>query len=158
MSETRKCRSWTVQQKLEIVLAGLRGDRSVAELCREHQISENLYYTWREKLLEGGKLALSPGWQSKDLVSPLAPIVVNGMMMAVSSGEHRGGTGTAAEHAKQSAPAVLYVLDAATGKEMWNSGKTITSFARAGMAAGGGQVYLVTYDNQLYAFGIPMEH
>jgi hypothetical protein len=32
----------TVPQKLEIVLAGLRGDRSVAEACREHQISENL--------------------------------------------------------------------------------------------------------------------
>jgi transposase-like protein len=31
-----------VAQKLEIVLAGLRGDRSIAELCREHQISENL--------------------------------------------------------------------------------------------------------------------
>ena len=107
---------------------------------------------------EGGKLALTPGWQSRDLVSPLAPIVVNGMMMAVSSGEARGGAGTAAERAKQSTPAVLYVLDATTGKELWNSGKTITSFARAGMAAGGGQVYLVTYDQQLYAFGIPMEH
>ena len=54
MSEKKKYRTWTVQQKLEIVLAGLRGDRSVAELCREHRISENLYYTWRDKLLEGG--------------------------------------------------------------------------------------------------------
>lgn len=40
MSETKKYRSWTVQQKLAIVLAGLRGERSVAEVCREHQISE----------------------------------------------------------------------------------------------------------------------
>jgi transposase len=54
LSETKKYRTWTVAQKLEIVLAGLRGDRSVAEVCREHQISENLFYTWREKLLEGG--------------------------------------------------------------------------------------------------------
>ena len=46
----------------------------------------------------------------------------------------------------------------ATGKELWTSGKTITSFARAGLSAGGGQVYLVTYDNTLYAFGIPLEH
>ena len=51
MSEKKKYRTWTVAQKLEIVLAGLRGDRSIAELCREHQISENLYYTWRDKLL-----------------------------------------------------------------------------------------------------------
>ena len=50
------------------------------------------------------------------------------------------------------------MLDGATGKELWSSGKTITSFARAGLSAGGGQVYLVTYDNHLYAFGIPMEH
>jgi transposase len=48
-----------VAQKLEIVLAGLRGDRSVAEVCREHRISENLFYRWREKLLEGGSERLS---------------------------------------------------------------------------------------------------
>ncbi len=59
MSEIRKYRSWTAQQKLEIVLAGLRGDRSVKELCREHAIAETLYYSWREKLLEGGREALS---------------------------------------------------------------------------------------------------
>ena len=59
MSEKKQYRTWTVQQKLQIVLAGLRGDRSVAEVCREHQISENLFYTWREKLLEGGAERLS---------------------------------------------------------------------------------------------------
>ena len=53
---------------------------------------------------------------------------------------------------------MLYALDAATGKELWSSGTTITSFARAGLSAGGGQLYLVTYDNTLYAFGIPLEH
>jgi transposase-like protein len=41
------------------VLAGLRGEVSVAEVCREHQISETLFYTWREKLLEGGSERLS---------------------------------------------------------------------------------------------------
>jgi transposase-like protein len=44
LSEKKRYRTWTVQQKLEIVLAGLRGDRSVAEACREHQISEALFY------------------------------------------------------------------------------------------------------------------
>ena len=53
---------------------------------------------------------------------------------------------------------MLYALDGATGKQLWSSGKKITSFARGGLSAGGGQVYLVTYDNQLYTFGIPMEH
>jgi len=59
MSEQRKYRTWTAQQKIEIVLAGLRGDRSVKELCREHEIAETLYYSWRDKLLEGGRVALA---------------------------------------------------------------------------------------------------
>jgi len=59
MSEQRKYRSWTAQQKIEIVLAGLRGDRTVKEVCREHEISDTLYYGWRDKLLEGGRDALA---------------------------------------------------------------------------------------------------
>ena len=65
MSEQRKYRSWTAQQKLVIVLAGLRGDRSARDVCREHGISEALYYGWRDKLLEGGKAALS-GKEDRD--------------------------------------------------------------------------------------------
>lgn len=59
MSERRKNRSWTARQKLEIVLAGLRGEGSVRDVCREHAISETLYYGWRDKLLEGGREALA---------------------------------------------------------------------------------------------------
>ncbi len=69
MSEKKTYRTWTVQQKLQIVLAGLRGDRSVAEVCREHQISENLFYTWREKLLEGGSERLSGKEERTELAS-----------------------------------------------------------------------------------------
>ncbi len=43
LSEQRKYRSWTAQQKIEIVLAELRGDRTVEEVCREHEIAETLY-------------------------------------------------------------------------------------------------------------------
>jgi hypothetical protein len=107
-----------------------------------------------------GKAALEKGWQSRPIAAPLAPIVLNGIVFAAASGEYRGTEGslTAAERATRSTPAVLYALDAATGKELWSSGSSITSFARAGLAAGGGHVYLVTYDNTLYAFGIPLEH
>lgn len=59
MSEQRKYRKWSAKQKLEIVLAGLRGDRSVRDVCREAEISENLYYSWRDKLLEGAGAALA---------------------------------------------------------------------------------------------------
>lgn len=53
MSEKQR-RKFTAEQKLEIVLAGLREDRSVRDVCREHQIQEALYYQWREQLLEAG--------------------------------------------------------------------------------------------------------
>ena len=59
MSEKRKYRTFTPEQKLEIVLAGLRGDRPVRDVCREYEIAETLYYQWRDRLLEGGKAALA---------------------------------------------------------------------------------------------------
>jgi transposase len=59
VAEQRKYRKFTAKQKAEIVLAGIRGDRSVKDVCREHEIAETLYYQWREKLLEGGQAALA---------------------------------------------------------------------------------------------------
>ena len=61
LSEQRKYRSWTAQQKLEIVLAGLRGERSVREVCREHGISETLFYGWRDQLLGAGRERFAHG-------------------------------------------------------------------------------------------------
>jgi transposase-like protein len=59
LADQRRYRKFTAQQKLEIVLAGLRGDRSVKDVCREHEIAEALYYSWRDKLLESGREALA---------------------------------------------------------------------------------------------------
>jgi len=56
-----KPRKWTVDEKFAIVLEGLREKKSVAEICREHQISESLYYRWRDKFLEAGKKGLVNG-------------------------------------------------------------------------------------------------
>jgi hypothetical protein len=108
----------------------------------------------------GGKLSLEPAWASRDLTSPATPLIFNGVTFVLSTGEHRPASASAgsAQRAKASVPAVLYALDPGTGKELWSSGKTITSFARGGLSAAAGQVYLVTFDNTLYAFGIPMEH
>ena len=65
MAEQRKYRKFTAKQKAEIVLAGLRGEVSIKEVCREHEIAETLFYTWREKLLEGprgaGRHGRAPG-------------------------------------------------------------------------------------------------
>jgi outer membrane protein assembly factor BamB len=110
---------------------------------------------------EGGKLALKPGWASRELTSPLTPTVINGVVLATSSGEFRTNDGkmTAAMRAARSRRAVIYLLDGATGKELWSSGTTIASFARGNALSGGmGQFYLTTYDGTIYAFGFPVEH
>jgi transposase-like protein len=59
LAEQRRYRKFTAKQKAEIVLAGLRGDRLVRDVCREHEIAETLHYKSREKLLEGGQAALA---------------------------------------------------------------------------------------------------
>jgi hypothetical protein len=106
---------------------------------------------------ENGAPSLSPQWVSRDLVTPTTPAVVNGVVFALSSGLSMD-KGTPAQRAKKSAPAVLYALDAATGKELWTSGSTIASFVSGiGPSAGDGQVYVVTYDGTLYTFGVPVE-
>ncbi len=51
-------RTWTTDEKLAIVMAGLKQIQSVAGLCRAHQISQTQYYKWRDPFLEGGKQAL----------------------------------------------------------------------------------------------------
>jgi transposase-like protein len=67
VSEKRKYRTFSPEEKTEIVLAGLRGDRSVRDVCREYEVSETLYYQWRDRLLEGGKAALAtPRDKGKD--------------------------------------------------------------------------------------------
>jgi outer membrane protein assembly factor BamB len=106
---------------------------------------------------QNGSPALQPAWTSRDLSSPLTPAIVNDVVFAVSSGESRRGTPAAG--VKTSSAAVLYALDARTGKELWNSGTRITSFAHAiGPSAGDSQVYVVAHDGTVYAFGIPLEH
>jgi transposase len=49
------------ETKMAAVLEGLKGESSVADICRKYQISESLYYRWRDKFLGGGSRALSSG-------------------------------------------------------------------------------------------------
>ncbi|MBH8608755.1 transposase [Thermoactinomyces sp. CICC 10521] len=49
-----KRRKWTPEEKMNIVLAGLKGDVSIAELCRQHNISQTLYYRWKDTFLQRG--------------------------------------------------------------------------------------------------------
>lgn len=97
------------------------------------------------KVTESG--SLERGWSSRELNAPATPSIVNGVIFALSTGfANRSG-------------AVLYALDSATGKDVWNSGKTMTSFVHGGHISGGAsQLYIGTNDGTVYAFGFPIEH
>lgn len=54
---TRK--KYSTEDKIRIVLSGLRGEYSIAELCRRENIAQSLYYTWSKEFLEAGKRRLA---------------------------------------------------------------------------------------------------
>ena len=51
-------RKFSSEEKIRIVLEGLRGEETIAELCRREGISPNLYYNWSKEFLEAGKRRL----------------------------------------------------------------------------------------------------
>ena len=51
-------RRFSSEEKIRIVLEGLKGEESIAELCRREGISPNLYYNWSKEFLEAGKRRL----------------------------------------------------------------------------------------------------
>ena len=52
-------RKYNAEEKIRIVLEGLRGEASIAELCRREGINPNLYYKWSKEFLEAGKARLT---------------------------------------------------------------------------------------------------
>ena len=62
---TRK--KYSTEDKIRIVLSGLHGEYSIAELCRRENIAQSLYYTWSKEFLEAGKrcLAGDTEWQAR---------------------------------------------------------------------------------------------
>ncbi len=55
--KTRK--QYSAEEKIRIVLDGLRGEESIAALCRREGIAESLYYSWSKEFLEAGKKRLA---------------------------------------------------------------------------------------------------
>jgi hypothetical protein len=93
----------------------------------------------------GGKPKLTPAWISRNMISPAAPAVTNGLVFALSTGQ-----------GKAPKNAVLYALDSTTGKDIWSSGQTATSYATGGLAVNASIVLFTTHDSQIYAYGIPI--
>ncbi len=55
--KTRK--QYSAEEKIRIILEGLRGEESIAALCRREGIAESLYYSWSKEFLEAGKKRLA---------------------------------------------------------------------------------------------------
>ncbi len=109
-----------------------------------------------------GKPTLMPAWISRDMNVPDPPIVANGVVYAVSTGEFTrqwkpdGGLFNSKERAAQhTGNAILYAFDSATGKELFSSGKTMPGWTHfSGIAISGGKIFVTTYDSTVYAFGL----
>jgi hypothetical protein len=113
---------------------------------------------------EGGKPVLTRAWSSRDMVSPAPVVTANGLVFALSSGEasrqakENGTPYTVAEKQKMSGHAVLFVLDAATGKELYSSGAMASTFSHnTGIALANRRIYFTTHDNTVYSFGFLAE-
>jgi outer membrane protein assembly factor BamB len=105
-----------------------------------------------------GRPELTPMWISRDLAAPVSPVVVNGVVFALASGEYLGQTKSVQERVSKSGRAVLYGLNAGTGKELYSSGNAVSSFTHSsGLAVSRGHVCFGTWDNTLYCFGFPIE-
>jgi outer membrane protein assembly factor BamB len=111
---------------------------------------------------KNGKPQLTPAWMSRDMDQAEPPVIANGVVFAYGSGENTtqaypdvGLNDSSPLRIKASTHAVLYALDAETGKELYSSGDQIASFAHfTGLSVANGRVYLGTYDSVLYCFGL----
>jgi hypothetical protein len=111
---------------------------------------------------KGGKPQLVPAWISRDMNRAEPPVIANGLVFAYGNGEDTdqaypdvGLDDVASRRIPGSTHAVLYVLDAQTGKELWSSGDEIKSWNHwSGLSVANGRVYIATFDNILYSYGI----
>ena len=111
---------------------------------------------------QGGKSMLEPAWVSRDLSSPLPPVIANGVVFALSAGEFTrklSDSGDSVdERPKGSTRATLYALDARTGKELYSSRNLVAGpSALTGLTVANGRVYFGGVDGTLYAFGMHLE-
>ena len=93
-----------------------------------------------------GKLSLTPVWVSGDMINPAPPRVANGVVVALAGGNSKSH-------------AVLHVLNAATGAELYSSKNEIATWTGlSGVSVGDGHAFFTDHLNTLYSFGIGLEH
>lgn len=59
-------KKYPLEKKLEVVLAGLRSEDSIREICKQHGIEPKTYYKWKSAFLEGGKQGLGDAGEPGD--------------------------------------------------------------------------------------------
>jgi outer membrane protein assembly factor BamB len=118
-----------------------------------------------------GKPVLDPEWISNDFNRPDPPAIANGVLFALSTGENAQQTLGARvvsapghygkrilsdqERREHASHAILYALDARTGKVLYQSEDAITGWTHfSGLAVADGQVYVVDHDSRVYCFGL----
>ncbi len=103
-----------------------------------------------------GKPTLAPMWMSREMHAPEPPTVANGVVYVLLSGKTSDESrGAIKAPAGLDPNAVLYALDAETGRELYSSNKLIASFTHFNEpVVAGGQVYVCTWDGKVYAFGL----
>jgi PQQ-like domain len=99
-----------------------------------------------------GKPVLKPAWVSGDFNLPDPPVIANGVVFALSTGEN-ASQGT--DRSKNTKTAVLNALDAKTGRVLYQSGSAITTWVHfSGLAVANGYVYVVDHASNVYCFGL----
>jgi outer membrane protein assembly factor BamB len=129
-------------------------------------------------LLEGDKPVLVPKWVSRNLAVPDSPVIANGVVYAISTGENtlqrhtdpryhaiyqrpgapplpKTGTMTAEERGQNTTHTILYALDAETGQELYSSKDIIDDWTHlSSITVADGSVYVTTRKTTVYAFGL----
>jgi len=102
---------------------------------------------------DNGKPLLEPVWISRDIHTPDPPVVANGVLYALETGKNATETRSAGKLPGRNA--VLYALDAETGRQIYSSEEVVGSFTHfSEPVVAGGKVYVCTWDGNLYAFGL----
>ena len=97
---------------------------------------------------------LEAGWMTGGFDLPDPPVVANGVVFAVSTGENPAGPEK--QRLLNTHPAVLRAMDAKTGKELFNSGDDMKSWVHfSGLAVSDGEVFAVDHDSNVYCFALP---
>ncbi len=126
------------------------------------EVKKGAIAAFKMESVAGSGVTLAPAWVSRDMNQAEPPIIANGMIFAYGSGENTsqaypdvGLDFRMERRVPLSTHAVLYVLDARTGQELWNSGKQVTMWNHwSGLGLANGKVYMNTFDGYVYCFGL----